>query len=194
MKIKGADMKFYLLTGLILMAITAAAENNNPYLVPAVQIRSLKQYQGKYLTAYYAVSSVAGMALDPTQVNVSQVYVVIADRMIDGDELGLESQSIRWSGVSKPNSLVLAIHERPQFTWINRDGTLPVYLANQLTATGNTQQIGSAAVSLLALRHIARSNNGIAFYDFSAPLPSGSIVLPGQLRLQGQLLQQNRYR
>jgi hypothetical protein len=164
-------MKPFLLTGLFLVffaAFAKTAQAQNPYPTAPVEIRGLSQYRGMYLTAHYAVSSAAGMALDPGQVSISQIYVVVPDLLINQDNLSLPPQEIVWSGISKPNSLVLVIHRQAQFHWINGDGSAPVYSAT-FPAGANASRVTSSTISLRTLDRLSRLNNGTAIFLFGQP-------------------------
>jgi|GEM_PF-5476454 len=186
MKMKAifANLQSHFLELLLLLGLCASLisrADDNPFVIPvnypATQIASLETYRGHYLTAIYANGSVSGLANSSDQIHLRQIQFMDENILISGDTVHLPLEKVRWTGIWKPNLLILVVHEQPHFTWKNVDGDQPTFPANAHTTT-NTKAIAVSTVSVHALEALV-DRQGVAQYQFNLSLPINNLQILG---------------
>lgn len=125
-----------LLIGLGLMSGSVSerkAEAARVETIPAMQINSLGNYRGQYLTVLYAIGSRPFIATDASQINLSQVKDS-RTVYISADSMQLPAVQVEKEGFRPSyNIIVFVISPQPNYGWVNADGSLP----QGLSATSN---------------------------------------------------------
>lgn len=109
--------------------------------IPALQVGTLGNYRGQYLTILYAVGSRPFISTDASQINISQIKesrtIYITDDAMATPAVQVEKEGFRPSY----NIIVFIVSPQPNYSWVNADGTIPQGMAstnNHLSSLINT--------------------------------------------------------
>jgi hypothetical protein len=125
---------------LIGILFTQVSQAQNPYPTATITVTGLTSFVSHvpghtaYLSAFYSVGNVSGLSMqqNSSELFISKVYVKVQDFPITSDSVVLPATSFHWSGFSKPNVLLLVVHNQKQYTWLNTgvEGRQPNYTAD----------------------------------------------------------------
>jgi hypothetical protein len=106
-----------------------------------ILVNGLASFVGQYLTVYYAFGSEASIYSTHDQVNLREVKFKINNLPITSSQTLVPSAPLIRTGALLPYQvIVFVVHAKPDFTWINADGT---------QAESNNGNNGFSAVSSL---------------------------------------------
>jgi hypothetical protein len=159
--------------------------------IAPLKLKGLKQWQGFYLTAYYAAHSVSNniISADPNMLNLLVIRSKQESLPITGDTVGLPMTSFKKINTDpeliKANiypaytMIVFVIHKQSQFTWINSGTNFDERLPLGLKDSG----VYSKSATTVIRREDVRAQNA-EFVGATAPaMPALEIDLSNMVRI-----------
>ena len=150
----------FVIFSFLLMVLAEPVKAESILTLPSLNVSALQTYKGRYLTAIYVVSTAAGLSLEAEHPSVKTIYKQTQPILISGNSVSLDPQSIAWTGLSKPNIILLVVHDLPNFKWINGSNTAKAVSTLSIKQVLNLAQIKpNASIDITFLLGTATISN-----------------------------------
>jgi len=118
-----AQAKFFMSALIMLFSLGATAQS---ITLPAVKIQNLEAFKGQYISVYFATGTPATIGLTPEQISLREIRAKVSFAITNSVEM-VDKMTVAISGFSIPyNVLLVVIHNQPNFSWINANGSFPL--------------------------------------------------------------------
>lgn len=105
----------------------ALAQSQTSERVPSIQVTSLGQYRGQYLSLIFVEANNSPVTFDPFRIDVRVIKVKPQQLKIEGNEVQFTASDIP----KRPfkfayNFLLIVVSPYADFSWVNSDGSRPL--------------------------------------------------------------------
>lgn len=109
---------------LVALSFLPSAMAQTQETIDAIQVTGLKDFQGKYLTVFFANGQKASVQFQDDQVKIKDIKGQ-ATVEIKGSQVTIPATQIRrdYGFVGQMNVVVFVVHDHASFQWINLDGS-----------------------------------------------------------------------